>query len=194
MATILTFLAILLPLSLSPGPVVIVLAGLTMGRGLTAAVPFWIGMQIAVMTVAIASALGLSQLFVTYPAAYNAVRYAGIAYIFWLARKFVTAKPKPGAEYQGDTPGVVPGILATLLNPKFYIMVMSVFSQFLKPGETGTWQLVAGFWVVMVSSAFCWMLAGALLRPLLRSERALRIQSATFGVALFAVAAWMALK
>lgn len=172
----------------------IVLAGITMGRGLAAAVPFWIGMQISVMAGAIASALGLSQLFLNYPAVYNTVRFAGIAYIFWLAWKFVMARPKPGAEFHGDVPGVLPGILATLLNPKFYIMVMSIFSQFLKPGETGTWKLVIGFWVVMVSSAFCWMLAGSVLRPFLKSERALRIQSVTFGIALFAVAAWMAAR
>ena len=194
MATILTFLAILLPLSLSPGPVVIVLAGITMGRGLSAAIPFWIGMQISVMAVAVVSALGLSQLFLVYPAVYQTVRIAGIVYIIWLGWKFVTARPKPGEEYRGDAPGVVPGMLVTLLNPKFYIMVMSVFSQFIKPGETGNWALVVGIWVVIVGSAFCWMRAGAMLRPLLKSEQALRIQSITFGAILIIVAVWMVVR
>lgn len=168
-----------------------------MSRGAMAAVPFYLGMQTSVIAVAFAAGYGLVQLLVAWPAAYAAVRYAGIAYIAWLAWKFVTARPTPPHE-AGDSatnvPGYMDGLLATLLNPKFYVMVMAVFSQFLGTGPAAVPKLVAGMWVTMTASAAVWWLAGAGLRPLLQSARALRIQSLFFGGMLFAVAVYMLLR
>lgn len=198
METIIAFLAVLLPLSLSPGPVVIVLAGISMSRGAMAAVPFYLGMQTSVLAVSLAAGYGLVQLLVAWPAAYAAIRYAGIAYIAWLAWKFASARPSPPHEGAGApgsrAPGYVDGLLATLLNPKFYVMVMAVFSQFLGTGPAAVPKLVAGMWATMTASAAVWWLAGAGLRPLLQSARALHIQSVVFGAMLFAVAAYMLVR
>lgn len=190
MTSLPAFLALLLPLVLSPGPVGLALAGLGMSYGLRPGIPFWFGAQAAALLAGGASALGLAQFLIAVPAAYKIIQLAGIAYVTWLAWKFVTARPKPAGEAD-KVAGFFSGILITLLNPKFYVMVIAVFSQFMLPGGKDSWQLVVGLWLCICFSGMLYLGGGALFRPLLKSERALRIQSVSFGLMLFAVAGWM---
>jgi threonine/homoserine/homoserine lactone efflux protein len=84
-------------------------------------------------------------------------------------------------------------MLLTALNPKFYLVVTVLFTQFLKPGQDALWVVILGFTAVLAFSQFVWLAAGAGIRPLLKSERALRIQSRVFGVLLLLVAVFMLL-
>ena len=194
METIAAALAVLLPLTLSPGPVGFALAAIAMSFGARAAIPFVLGVQSAAILVGTASALGLSQLFITYPSVQLVLRYAGVAYVAWLAWKFLNARPKPGGELTGNVPGFFPGMATALLNPKFYVMVIAVFGNFLGRPGVASWLLVFSLWAGIAIASTIYTLAAAALRPLLKSERALRIQSIAFGIMLFAVAVWMALR
>ncbi|MCC2097435.1 MAG: LysE family transporter, partial [Hyphomicrobiales bacterium] len=105
METVAAALAVLLPLTMSPGPVGFALAAIVMSFGAWAAIPFVLGVQSAAILVGIASALGLSQLFIAYPSVQMVLRYAGTAYVAWLGWKFLNAHPKPGGELSGHVPG-----------------------------------------------------------------------------------------
>lgn len=194
LTTLIAALAVLLPLTMSPGPVGLAIAAITMSFGPRAAIPFVLGAQAAAIIVGTASALGLSQLFIAYPSIQLILRYAGIAYITWLAWKFINAHPKPGGDLTGNAPGFFSGIATTLLNPKFYIMVISVFGQFLGRPGVASWVLVVALWAGIAIASTTYTMAAAAFRPLLKSERALRMQSIAFGIMLFAVAVWMALR
>jgi threonine/homoserine/homoserine lactone efflux protein len=85
-------------------------------------------------------------------------------------------------------------MLLTVLNPKFYMVVTVLFSQFLKPGQGALWAVIFGLTAVLAVSQFAWLAAGAGIKPLLKSETALRIQSRVFGVLLLLVAAFMLLR
>jgi len=194
METVASALAVLLPLTLSPGPVGFALAAIAMSFGARAAVPFVLGVQSAAIFVGIASALGLSQLFINYPSVQLVLRYAGSAYVAWLGWKFLNAHPRPGEELTGRVPGYFPGMATALLNPKFYIMVIAVFGNFLGRPGVASWLLVFTLWLGIAIASTTYTVAAAALRPLLKSERALRVQSIAFGVMLIAVAIWMALR
>jgi len=142
METVAAALAVLLPLTMSPGPVGFALAAIVMSFGARAAIPFVLGVQSAAILVGIASALGLSQLFIAYPSVQMVLRYAGTAYVAWLGWKFLNAHPKPGGELTGNAPGYFPGMATALLNPKFYIMVIAVFGNFLGRPGVASWLLV----------------------------------------------------
>lgn len=193
MQSVLAFLALLLPLTLSPGPATIALVGLGMNRGIVLSLPFYSGMLIAAFGIAVASGMGLSAMFLAYPTIYQVLRYAGIFYILYLAWKFLRARPSI-SDAADDAYSVYDGMLLTALNPKFYLVVMVVFSQFLKPGQDGVWAVIFGFTVVIAFSQFVWLAAGAGIKLLLKSERALRIQSRVFGVILLLVAVFMLLQ
>lgn len=193
MQSVLAFLALLLPLTLSPGPATIALVGLGMNRGIARSMPFYSGMLISAFAIAVASGLGLNAVFLAYPTIYEILRYAGICYIFYLAWKFLRARPSISDSSEGEY-RIHDGMLLTALNPKFYLVVTVLFSQFLKPGQGALWVVILGFTAVLAFSQFVWLAAGAGIKPLLKSETALVIQSKVFGVLLFLVAVYMFLR
>lgn len=193
MQNVLAFLGLLLPLTLSPGPATITLAGLGLSKGIARSMPFYFGLIISTFLIATASGMGLNEVFLASTVVYDIVRYAGILYIIYLALKFIRARPTASQTTESEH-SLYDGMLLTALNPKFYVMVTVGFSQFLKPGQDVLWFLIFGLTAVIAFSGFAWLAAGASLRPLLRSERALRIQSVVFGVLLLFVAAYMLLK
>ena len=193
MQNVLAFLGLLLPLTLSPGPATITLAGLGLSKGIARSMPFYVGLITSTFLIAAASGMGLNQIFLASPVVYDVIRYAGILYIIYLALKFIRARPTASRTTVGDH-SLYDGMLLTALNPKFYVMVTIVFSQFLKPEQNILWLLILGLTSAIAFSGFVWLAAGASLRPLLRSERALRIQTVVFGVLLLIVAAYMLLK
>lgn len=193
MEHVLTFLALLLPLALSPGPVTITIAGLGMHAGFWRALPFFFGVLIAALAVAVLSGLGLTGILLANPVAFAAVRYAGLAYIVYLAVKFLRARPS--ASHPPSKPsGLFDGMLVLALNPKMYVAVTVIFSQFLNPGTSTLWHLTAGLVGVIAFSQLVWLGIGSGLRPMLRSEAALRAQCLVFGVMLLAVAAYLFLQ
>ena len=192
MQSVLAFLALLLPLTLSPGPATIALVGLGMNRGIVRSMPFYSGMLLAAFVITVAGGMGLNQVFLAYPIVYEILRYAGICYIVYLAWKFLRARPSISGSADGAF-RVSDGVMLTVLNPKFYLVVTVLFTQFLKPGQDALWAIVFGFTAVLAFSQFVWLAAGAGIKLLLKSERALRIQSRVFGVLLLLVAVFMLL-
>jgi threonine/homoserine/homoserine lactone efflux protein len=193
MQTALAFVALLLPLTLSPGPVNIALAAAGMSGGLQQALPFYAGLFISAVAIAVAGGMGLNELFIAEPVIYQVLRYAGIAYIVYLGVKLIRLNP----DLSGSVEGAYrfhDGLLLTALNPKYYVVVTVVYSQFLKPGQNTLWIVMLGLSAIVAFSQGAWLVAGASLRPLLKSTRALRIQSVTFGVLLLAVAAYMLIE
>jgi len=190
MQATLAFLALLLPLTLSPGPATIALAGQGMSRGMVRSLPFFTGLLVSCFAVAVAGGMGLNELFLAYPVIYDTLRYAGVAYIVYLAVKLIRARPDLSDTSDGGY-GFNDGLLLTVLNPKYYVLVTVVFSQFLEPGQGGLWIIILGMTAIVGASQLVWLAIGAGFRPLLKSARALRIQSVTFGVLLLAVALFM---
>ena len=62
------------------------------------------------------------------------------------------------------------------------------------PSRWPVWAVILGLTAVLAVSQFVWLAAGAGIKPLLKSETALRIQSRVFGVLLLLVAAFMLLR
>lgn len=183
MQTAIAFIAMLLPLILTPGPAAIALAGLGMSQGVVRSMPFYFGLLVAVFAIAVASAYGLTAIITGSETVYRVVRYAGIAYIFYLGAKFLRSRPTLAAP-ASTSHTMADGLVLTALNPKFYAMVIAVFSQFVGSGTKEIWALIAGFTAVLAFSQLVWLVAGASLRPLMNSPRALRVQGLVFGTSL----------
>ena len=164
-----------------------------MSHGFIKSMPFFFGLLAAALLIVIAGGFGLNQLFLSIPAAFSAIRYAGIAYILYLAWKLFRARPKIDQNDDASY-GFLDGMLLTVLNPKFYVLVTVFYSQFLRPGEGGLIRMIAGLSLVMFFSQAVWLGVGAGLKPLLRSNRALNIQTTIFGILLALVAVYLLVK
>lgn len=127
-----------LALALTPGPDMLLIASRSVSQGRAAGFASLAGIQVGTYCHALAGALGLSQLFLTVPFAYDIVRFAGAAYLVFLAWKTFRSVDTPLAT--DSTMGPRPltlifkqGLLTNLLNPKMALFVLALFPQFINP-------------------------------------------------------------
>jgi threonine/homoserine/homoserine lactone efflux protein len=141
-ATLALFAAACLALTATPGPDMLLIASRSVSQGKASGFATLAGIQVGTYCHALAAALGLSQLFLAVPIAYDVVRYVGAAYLLYLAwQTFRSAgpgpetSPAPAAGSRRYPSGVVfrQGLATNLLNPKMALFVLALFPQFVKP-------------------------------------------------------------
>lgn len=135
-----------LALTMSPGPDMLLIASRTVAQGRVAGLATWAGIAVGTYCHGIAAALGLSQLFIALPVAYDVVRYLGAAYLLYLAwGTFVSVgsasepvnEPLPeettvkkDARIRSTGTMFKQGLLTNLLNPKVILFVLALIPQF----------------------------------------------------------------
>jgi len=186
----------LLPLAYSPGPGNMFFAAIGGRFGLRASVPATTGYHLATFVVTAAVGLGFSEIARLSPTLFDLLRYGGSAYVLWLAYVFMRAGATTGiAEPRQAT--AFDGAILLVLNPKAYLIIVLMFTQFL-PKTEGT-DTATILWITTVFTlnnllAFTiWTLAGDLLLRRFRSETAARRLNLFFGLMLAAVGIWMLL-
>jgi threonine/homoserine/homoserine lactone efflux protein len=124
----------------TPGPDMLLIAARSAAQGRTAGLMTYLGVAAGSFCHAAALALGLSQLFLAVPFAYDAVRYAGAAYLVYLAWQAFTSpstdltatnKPKAIAKIVMFRQG----FLSNILNPKTALFFLALFPQFIEPAN-----------------------------------------------------------
>src|SRR5262245_45074437 len=141
-ATLALFATACLVLTATPGPDMLLIASRSVSQGKASGFATLAGIQVGTYCHALAAALGLSQLFLLVPVAYDVVRYAGAAYLLWLAWKTVRADGTafaPTGSLRHFPVGTMfrQGLLTNLLNPKMALFVLALFPQFVQP-EAGS--------------------------------------------------------
>lgn len=142
--TYLTFLGAALLLYLTPGADMMFTIASGMRGGTRAGVAAAFGIGLGVMGHVIVAAAGLAVLLITYPWAYDVVRYAGAAYLAWLAWHSWTADSQPETRSgRGDILRAFRrGFLTNILNPKVGLFVMAFLPQFADPALGPVWQQI----------------------------------------------------
>ncbi|MBS4086351.1 LysE family translocator [Pseudomonas rustica] len=125
-------------LTLTPGPDMLLIASRSLSQGRASGFVSLAGIQAGTYCHALAAALGLSQLMAAVPAAYDLVRFAGAAYLAFLAWKALTSSSSPLAPDEALTPTPLlrifrQGLVTNLLNPKMALFVLALFPQFVDP-------------------------------------------------------------
>jgi len=138
MSTLALFALACLALTATPGPDMLLIASRSASQGRSSGFATLAGIQAGTYCHALAAAFGLSQLFLAVPIAYDVVRYAGAAYLLYLAWKTVRSTGTvltPNAGLRRYPIGVVfrQGLLTNLLNPKMALFVLALFPQFVQP-------------------------------------------------------------
>ena len=120
----------LFPLAYSPGPGNMFFAANGARFGVRATWPANIGYHIATWIVTVAIGLGFAVAMEQSPKLFVIIKYAGSAYVFYLAWKFFRAGTLEGV---GDArpAGFMDGVILLVLNPKAYVIIALMFTQFL---------------------------------------------------------------
>lgn len=196
-STIAALVAFLFPLAFSPGPGNMFFAANGARFGLRATLPANLGYHIATWLVTAATGFGTLAAFTANPGALLALKLGGSLYVLWLAWGLFQSGANEDAA-QAQPAGFGTGVLLLLFNPKAYIIIALMFTQFVVSETATPWHLVLVITTVFTLNnlvAFlAWTLAGDwLAQQFLDKQNARRINR-LFGIVLAGVAIWMALS
>ena len=197
---LLSYLLTCIAIELTPGPNMAYLAVLSVERGRLAGLYAVAGVALGLALLGALAVFGVGELIMAQPLLYESLRWAGIAYLLYLAHDAWADARRPVEALDPAQLGwrsFRRGLINNLLNPKaalFYITVMPSFVQTDRPALGQT--LLLGMVYVVVATAIhamVVMLAGA-VQPLLTAERSRRLMGGVFAALLVGVAIWVGLS
>lgn len=193
-STIAALIIFLFPLAFSPGPGNMFFAANGARFGLRATLPANAGYHIATWLVTAAIGFGALAAISSYPGIFNALKIAGSLYVLWLAWLLFTSTAHDGST-EAIPAGFGTGVVLLLLNPKAYVIIALMFTQFVEADSAFQWQMVIIITTVFTLNnlvAFlAWTAVGDRLAARFRDAKSARRINRTFGTILAAVAVWM---
>ncbi len=138
--TIGLFVLASLALTATPGPDMLLIATRSATQGRRAGLATYLGIATGAYCHALALALGLSQLFMAVPVAYDTVRYLGALYLAYLAwQAFTSSHQRLVGDGETNSYSSLSmyrqGLLTNVLNPKVALFFLALFPQFLDPQQ-----------------------------------------------------------
>lgn len=137
-SSLIAFALICLGMVLTPGPNMIYLVSRSICQGPAAGLVSLGGVALGFVFYMLMSALGITVLVMAVPFAYDALKFAGAAYLLWLSWQAV--RPGGRSPFQvRDLPKDSPrklfmmGLVTNLLNPKAAVLYLSLLPQFVDP-------------------------------------------------------------
>ena len=148
-SALLGFALVSLGMVLTPGPNMIYLISRSITQGAAAGIVSLGGVALGFMFYMLCAAFGITALLFAVPYAYDALRFAGAAYLLWLAWQAL----KPGGrspfqvrKLQVDGPRKLfaMGLVTNLLNPKVAMLYLALLPQFIDPAVDSAFELALG--------------------------------------------------
>ena len=178
-ATLLVFGAAALALIVVPGPAVLYIVSQSLDRGRLAGFVSALGIAVGALVHVAAAAIGLSSLLVSSATAFNAVKYAGAAYLIGMGLSTIlrgrAAAPASAPSERRLRRRFGQGVIVNVLNPKTALFFFAFLPQFVDP-EQGSAALQIGvlglvFVLLAVVSDSVWALAAGTASERLRGSR-----------------------
>jgi threonine/homoserine/homoserine lactone efflux protein len=202
--TLLPFAALCLGLVLTPGPNMIYLMSRSLSQGWRAGAVSLAGTVIGFVVFVLCAALGLTAIAFAIPFLYDVIKYAGAAYLLWLAWQslrpggtsmFVTTTALSPASARKL---VAMGLFTNLLNPKVALFYIALLPQFVDPahGQLFAQYVVLGLVQISISATvnFLFILSAAAVSRFLGQRPSwLLVQRYLMGAVLGALAVRLAL-
>ena len=184
----------LFPLAYSPGPGNLFFAANGARYGFRATLPANAGYHLATWAVTAAIGFGFLATLNRSPEIFVVLKTAGALYVLWIAWKIFRS-----GTLRGDADAVpatfFDGIILLLLNPKAYVIITVMFTQFLGQTSAGPSKEV-----ILITSVFTlnnlmafsiWTFAGDKIARYFRTSKSAGKLNAILGTILAIVAIWM---
>lgn len=160
--------------SITPGPNNTMLLASGVNFGVRRSIPHALGISLGFMVLVLAVGFGLGEVFKAWPPAYTALRFAGAAYLLYLAWKIATSGPMANDAPGTRKPVSFFGAAAfQWVNPKAWVMAIGAITTY-TPAQgyvTNVIVIAALFALVNLPSVGIWVMFGSALRNLLRNPR-----------------------
>jgi threonine/homoserine/homoserine lactone efflux protein len=200
LAGLLLFSSALFIAAASPGPGIAAIVARVLGRGPKEAVAFSIGVALGDVVWLTFAILGLAALAQAFHEVFLVIKYAGAAYLLYIAYKIWTApavakdvKPEAGTEH--PTKLLLGGLALTLGNPKtvvFYLALLPTILDLTRITVLGYAELVVATLSVVGVVFASYIVLAARARQLFTTPKAIRILNRTTGALLAGAAAAVA--
>ena len=161
----------------TPGPNNVMLLSSAVTYGFRRSLPHMAGITFGMGFMVAAIGLGLGTIFITYPVLQTILKYAGAAYLIYLAAAIAMSGAAPSAQDNARGPMTFWGAAVfQWINVKGWVMVIGSITAYAAIAGF-PWNIVIQTLITLVIGAFAtvaWALFGSALRPILRSPRAVR--------------------
>src|SRR5882724_5589551 len=204
LASLLGFALVSLGLVLTPGPNMIYLISRSITQGPAAGIVSLGGVALGFVFYMLCAAFGITALLFAVPYAYDALRFAGAAYLLWMA--WQALKPGGRSPFQVkplavDSPKKLfaMGFVTNLLNPKIAMLYLALLPQFIDPsaGNVFLQSVVLGAIQIVISvsvNAMIALAAGSIALFLARRPAWMRAQRYLMATVLANLAVRMAFE
>jgi threonine/homoserine/homoserine lactone efflux protein len=194
------YLAVTVPLVLTPGASTAVVLRNSIASGTRAGVQTAIGTNVGSLCYGLLSAFGLALALQRWPTIWEFLRVGGVVYLSWLGvtslRRALAPKPPGAARTVHDVRGgrlapAYEGFLTNALNPAiatFYLVILPQFIPRDAPPVTSVLILTAVHISLAASWHLAWAAAGGTLGRSLSEGRPRRVLDACAGAALIGLA------
>jgi len=188
---------------IAPGTGVIYTLALGLGQGRRASVAAAFGCTFGIVPHLLAAILGLAAILHTSAVLFTVVKFAGVAYLLYLAWQAVRSDGalaiQPNRSRDADRHIARRGALINILNPKLSIFFLALLPPFLSGSPaTATAEMLAMGAVFMAMTFVVFVaygiFAAAARDYLLQSERAMRWLNRSFAAIFAALAGRLALE
>jgi threonine/homoserine/homoserine lactone efflux protein len=184
----------------TPGPGIAALVARVLGQGLAGVAPFIAGYVVGDMVWLAVAGTGLAVLANTFAGVFTAIKYAGAAYLLYLAWKMATAVKAEGEAPPPASRGwraFFGSLSLTLGNPKVMVFFLSIMPlvvdvKSLTPLALG--EIVAVCVPIISGTLAAYALTANRARLLLRSTRAMRLVHRAAGGLMAGVAVAVATR
>lgn len=182
LSSLLLFAGVYLAAVATPGPGVAALVARVLGRGLAGIAPFIAGFVVGDLVWFCVAATGFAVLAHEFAGIFTAVRFAGVAYLLYLAwTTWRTPARAPDAELAGSSEGArsfLGALSLTLGNPKvivFFLSIMPLVVDLDAINAASTLEIAATMVCVLSGTLLTYALAANRARRLFRSSRAMKM-------------------
>jgi len=199
-SSLLAFVLACALVELTPGPNMGYLAALSLSNGVRVGIAAVAGVALGLAIYGLIAALGLAALIEQSHLLYEALRWAGVAYLLWLAWESWSTERDVSSDLEGGQDHAARaafrrGLITNLLNPKaaiFYVVVVPTFVPSEKNVLGQTLLLSAIYVAIATTTHLIVVLLAGRLHDVLTDPARRRIIRKVMGLALAAIAIWFA--
>lgn len=190
-ALLLAMASFALSMSISPGPVNMVIVASGAQHGVRRTLPFVSGATLGFTLLLALVGFGLMQVFDALPWLLTWLGVAGALFILYMGYRIATAPPELSAAHT-SVPTFLQGALLQWLNPKAWIACAAGVSMFASPESARPLLIFIGiYFVVCYASLAAWAVLGDRVASLLGTRQRIRLFNGLMGGLLMASALYL---
>ncbi|HXC39736.1 MAG TPA: LysE family translocator [Burkholderiales bacterium] len=175
--------------AVTPGPSNVMLTATGAAGGMLRGLPALVGVGAGMAAMLFAVAMGLGAIVLGRATLLVVIKWAGAAFLLWLAWKIASAPIDQGGDARGERriTGFAGAFALQWLNPKAWLVCTGASAAYLRPDEPmlqQALQIAAMFFIVTLPCGFVWLGFGMGARRLLAAPKFQRGFNVVMGLLL----------